>query len=86
MGYGYYNDLDEEDLDLHINNLYQYRCGSWYSRYSDEVNRIAKHYEKLNAENAKTNTIVSIATPEETKMYEERRNKTDCHRLHINQK
>lgn len=86
MEYGYYNDLDEEDLDLHTNNLYQYRCGSWYSRYSDEVNRIAKYYEKLNAENAKTNTIVSIVTPEEMKMYEERRNKTDCHRLHINQK
>ena len=86
MGYGYYNDIDEEDLDLHIKNPYQYRCKSWHERYSDEVNRIAKHYEKLNAENAKINTIVSIATPEEMKMYEERRNKTDCHRLHINQK
>ena len=57
MGYEYYNDLDEEDLDLHIKNPYQYRCKSWYERYSDEVNRIAKHYEKLNAENAKTNNI-----------------------------
>ena len=47
---------------------------------------MTEYYEKLNAENAKTNTIVSIATPEEMKMYEERRNKTDCHRLHINQK
>lgn len=44
---------------------------------------MTKYYERLNAENAKTNTIVSIATPEEMKMYEERRNKTDCHRLHI---
>ena len=86
MGYEYYNDLDEEDLDLHIKNPYQYRCKSWYERYSDEVNRTAKHYEKLNAENAKTNTIVSIVTPEEMKMYEEQRNKADCHRLHINQK
>ena len=47
---------------------------------------MTKYYERLNAENAKTNTIVSITTPEEMKMYEERRNKTDCHRLHINQK
>ena len=53
----------------------------WYKRYSEEVERMTKYYEKLNAENAKTNTIVSIATPEEMKMYEERRNKTDCHRL-----
>lgn len=58
----------------------------WYKRYSEEVERMTKYYERLNAENAKTNTIVSIATPEEMKMYEERRNKTDCHRLHINQK
>ena len=86
MGYGYYNDLDEEDLDLHIKNPYQYRCKSWHERYSDEVNRIAKYYERLNAENAKTNTIVSIATPEEMKMYEGQRNKTDCHRRYINQK
>ena len=42
---------------------------------------MTKYYERLNAENAKTHTIVSIATPEEMKMYEERRNKTDCHRL-----
>ena len=47
---------------------------------------MTKYYEHLNAENAKTNTIVSIATPEEMKTYEERRNKTDCHRLHINKK
>ena len=53
----------------------------WYKRYSEEVERMTKYYEKLNADNAKTNTIVSIATPEEMKMYEERRNKTDCHRL-----
>ena len=53
----------------------------WYKRYSEEVERMTKYYERLNAENAKTNTIVSIATPEEMKMYEERRNKTDCHRL-----
>ena len=32
---------------------------------------MTKYYEQLNAENAKTNTIVSIATPEEMKMYEE---------------
>ena len=47
---------------------------------------MTEYYEKLNVENAKANTIVSIATPEEMKKYEERRNKTDCHRLHINQK
>lgn len=58
----------------------------WYKRYSEEVERMTKYYEHLNAENAKTNTIVSIATPEEIKIYKERRNKTDCHRLHINQK
>ena len=66
--------------------IYNARQSLWYKRYSEEVERMTKHYEKLNAENAKTNTIVSIATPEEMKMYEERRNKTDCHRLHINQK
>lgn len=53
----------------------------WYKRYSEEVERMTKYYERLNAENAKTNTIVSIATPEEMKMYEERRNKADCHKL-----
>ena len=47
---------------------------------------MTKYYERLNAENAKINTIVSIATPEEMKMYEERRNKTDCHRLTLVQK
>ena len=47
---------------------------------------MTEYYEKLNAENAKINTIVSIVNPEEMKMYEERRNKTDCHRLHIKQK
>ena len=36
--------------------------------------------------NAQAETIIRKATPEEMKMYEERRNKTDCHRLHINQK
>ena len=66
--------------------IYNARQSLWYKRYSEEVERMTKHYEKLNAENAKINTIVSIATPEEMKMYEERRNKTDCHRLHINQK
>ena len=66
--------------------IYNARQSLWYKRYSEEVERMTKYYEHLNAENAKTNTIVSIATPEELKMYEERRNKTDCHRLHINQK
>ena len=66
--------------------IYNARQSLWYERYSDKVDRMTEYYEKLNAENAKTNTIVSIATPEEMKMYEERRNKTDCHRLHINQK
>ena len=67
--------------------IYTYKRQSlWYKQYSEEVERMTKYYEHLNAENAKTNTIVSIATPEELKMYEERRNKTDCHRLHINQK
>ena len=66
--------------------IYNARQSLWYKRYSEEVERMTKYDERLNAENAKTNTIVSIATPEEMKMYEERRNKTDCHRLHINQK
>ena len=66
--------------------IYNARQSLWYKRYSEEVERMTKYYERLNTENAKTNTIVSIATPEEMKMYEERRNKTDCHRLHINQK
>ena len=66
--------------------IYNARQSLWYKRYREEVERMTKYYERLNAENAKTNTIVSIATPEEMKIYEERRNKTDCHRLHINQK
>ena len=66
--------------------IYNARQSLWYERYSDKVDIMTKYYERLNAENAKTNTIVSIATPEEMKMYEERRNKTDCHRLHIKQK
>ena len=66
--------------------IYNARQSLWYKRYSEEVERMTKYYEHLNAENAKTNTIVSIVTPEEMKIYEERRNKTDCHRLHINQK
>ena len=72
---------DDFEYEQRLNNPYRYRCRSWRSRYSDEVDRMTRYYEKLNAENAKTNTIVSIATPEEMKMYEERRNKTDCHRL-----
>ena len=32
---------------------------------------MTKYYIHLNAENAKTNTIIRQATPEETKMYEE---------------
>ena len=47
---------------------------------------MTKYYEKLNAENAKTNTLVRKATPEETKMYYEILNKTNFHKLHFYQK
>lgn len=68
-------------MDLHIKNPYQYRRRSWYDRYSYEVDRMTKYYEKLNAENAKTNTIVRKATPEEIKEYTYLLNRINCHML-----
>ena len=44
---------------------------------------MTKYYIRKNAQ---AETIIRKATPEEIKMYEERLNKTDCHRLTLVQK
>lgn len=43
---------------------------NWYIRYSREVYKSTLRYEKLNAENAKINTITRQATPEEKSLWE----------------
>ena len=42
-----------------------------YIRYSREVYKSTLRYEKLNAENAKSNTITRQVTPEEKSLWEQ---------------
>lgn len=72
---------DNFEYEQRLNNPYRYRCESWRSRYSYEVDRMTEYYEKLNAENAKKYTIVRKATPEEIKEYTYILNKVNCHML-----
>lgn len=44
---------------------------NWYIRYSREVYKSTLRYEKLNAENAKINTITRQATLEEKSLWEQ---------------
>lgn len=44
---------------------------NWYIRYAREVFKSTLRYEKLNAENAKNNTITRQVTPEEKSLWEQ---------------